>query len=63
MIAVDLNKHQALNVNPKAIQQINFTGNLSGNNNRLMFLIVEKWKKLFLIFHKEWSKYCTFILF
>ena len=42
MIAVDLNKHQALNVNPKAIQQINFTGNLSGNNNRLMFLIVEK---------------------
>ena len=41
MIAVDLNKHQALDVNPKAIQRINFTGNLSGNN-RLMFLIIEK---------------------
>ena len=28
MIVIDLNKHQALDVDPKAIQQINFTGNL-----------------------------------
>ena len=28
MIAMDLNKQQALHSNPKAIQQINFTGNL-----------------------------------
>ena len=28
MIAIDLSKQQALDVDPKAIQQINFTGNL-----------------------------------
>ena len=28
MISIDLSKQQALDVNPKAIQQINFTGNL-----------------------------------
>ena len=28
MIAIDLSKQQALNADPKAIQQINFTGNL-----------------------------------
>ena len=35
MIAIDLSKRQALDVDTKAIQQIHFTGNLSGNNNRL----------------------------
>ena len=29
MIAVDLSKQQALDVDPKAIPQINFTGNLA----------------------------------
>ena len=28
MIAIDLNNQQALDTDPKAIQQINFTGNL-----------------------------------
>ena len=28
MIAIDLSKQQALDNDPKAIQQINFTGNL-----------------------------------
>ena len=28
MLAIDLNKQQALDADPKAIQQINFTGNL-----------------------------------
>ena len=46
MIAIDLSKLQALNVDPKAIQQINFTRNLSGNNNnRVMFFIIEEKKK------------------
>ena len=40
MIAIDLSKQQALDADPKAIQQINFTGNLSGNNNRLTFFII-----------------------
>ena len=32
-MVIDLSKQQALDANPKAIQQINFTGNLSGNND------------------------------
>ena len=45
MIAIDLSKQQALVADPKAIQQINFTGNLSGNNNRLVFFIIEETKE------------------
>ena len=45
MVAIDLIKQQALDTDPKAIQQINFTGNLSGNNNRLIFSIVEEVKQ------------------
>ena len=44
MIAIDLSKQQALDADPKAIQQINFTGNLNRgqnvNNNTIMFLII-----------------------
>ena len=29
MIAIDLSKQQALDADPEAIQQINFTGNLN----------------------------------
>ena len=43
-------KEKALNADPKAIQQINFSGNQSGNNNRLMFFIIEKAKEKFLDF-------------
>ena len=50
MIAIDLNKQQALDPDPKAMQQINFTGNLSGNNNILMFLIIEETKENILDF-------------
>ena len=32
MIAIDLTKQQALDDYPKAIQQINFAGNLKDNN-------------------------------
>ena len=31
MIAIDLSKEQALDVDPKAIQWVNFTGNLDQN--------------------------------
>ena len=36
MITIDLSKQQALNVDPKAIQQINFPRNLErdGNENK-----------------------------
>ena len=56
MIAIDLSKQQALDANPKAIRQINFTGNLNrGENvyNNTSFFIIEEAKKLFQIFHKE----------
>ena len=50
MIAIDLSKQQALDADPKAIQQINFTANLDrANNTRLNFIQ----EKLFLSFHKE----------
>ena len=34
MIAIDLSKQEALDGDSKAVQQINFSGNLSGNRNR-----------------------------
>ena len=37
MIAVDLSKQQALDADPKAIQQINFTANLNRDGNRILF--------------------------
>ena len=37
MIAVDLSKQQALDADPKAIQQINFTGNLDSRKYKNLF--------------------------
>ena len=34
MITIDLSKQQALDANPKAIQQINFTGNLEEQSTK-----------------------------
>ena len=41
-IAIDLSKQQALDTNPKVIQQINFTRNLAqgGNANPTKFFII-----------------------
>ena len=50
MIAIDLSKQQALDADPKAIQKINFTRNLDGNNNRLMLFIIEEVRKTILDF-------------
>ena len=50
MIAINLSKQQSLHADPKAIQQINFTGNLSGNNNRLIFFIIVEVKETILDF-------------
>ena len=39
---VDLSKQQALDADPKAIQQINFTANLEARGNtRFYFILVE----------------------
>ena len=42
MIAVDLSKQQALDADPRAIQQINFTANLDrAGNTRVYFILAE----------------------
>ena len=47
MIATDLSKQQRLDADPKAIQQINFRGNLARNlvANTAIFFIVEELKE------------------
>ena len=47
MIAIDLSKQQALDVDTKAIQQINFIGNLARDEdaNITKFFIIEEDKK------------------
>ena len=45
MIAVDLSKQQALNADPRAIQQINFTVNLDREGNTRIYLILEEAKE------------------
>ena len=49
MIAIDLGKQPALDADPKAIQEINFTGNLDGHN-KLLFFIIEEVKETILGF-------------
>ena len=45
MIAIDLSKQQALDADPRAIQQINFTANLDRVGNTTMFFIIEQVKE------------------
>ena len=56
MIAVDLIKQQALDADPKAIQQINFTANLDRAGNTTMFFIIEEAKETVLDFSQETVK-------
>ena len=42
IIAIDLSKHQALDADPGAIQQINFTANLDRAGNTTLFFIIEE---------------------
>ena len=41
MIAIDLNKQQELDADPKAIQQINFTENVAPEAGATMFFIIK----------------------
>ena len=50
MIAVNLNKQQALDADPKAIQQINFTANLDRAGNTRIYFILEEAKETVLDF-------------
>ena len=50
MIAVDLSKQQALDADPRAIQQINFTANLDRARNTRVYFILEEAKETILHF-------------
>ena len=49
MIAIDLSKQQAIDADPKATQQNNFTGNLNREEMQIQqrFSLLKKQKKLF----------------
>ena len=52
MIAVDLSRQQALDADPTAIQQINFTANLDRAGNTRVYFILEETKETILNFSK-----------
>ena len=63
-LAIDLRKQQALD--PKAIQQIHFTGNLDQAAGAIMFFIIEEVKETILDFSQGTVKVlwmCSIILF
>ena len=45
IIAVDLSKQKVLDVDPKVIEQINFTANLDRGGNTRLYFILEKVKE------------------
>ena len=56
MIAIGLSKQQALDADPKAIQQISFTANLERAGNAKIFLILEGAKETILDFSQRTAK-------
>ena len=56
MIAVDLSKQQALDADPRAIQQTNFTANLDRVGNTRVYFILEEAKETILDFSQRTVK-------
>ena len=52
LIAVNLSKQQKLDADPKAIQQVNFNGNLNRAEGPAMLFIIEEAKEIILDFSK-----------
>ena len=50
MIAINLGKQQAFNVDSKAIHQISFSGNVDGANDVTMSFIIDEAKETILVF-------------
>ena len=50
MIVIDLSKQQMLDADPKAIQENNFTGNLTEDGRTTMLFIIEEAKETILDF-------------
>ena len=60
MIAINLSKQQALDADPKAIQQINFIENLDREGNTTIFFIIEEVKETILDFSQGTVKVLKF---
>ena len=66
MMAINLSKKQVLDAARKAIQQINFTGNLSQRGGATVFFIIEETKETILDFSQRTVKVlhcCCFFSF
>ena len=50
MVAIDLNRQNELDADPRVIQQINFTANLDRAGNTTIFFIIEEGKEKFFVF-------------
>ena len=50
IIAIDLSKQQALHADPKAIQKVNFIGNINQIGCTAIFIIIEETKETVLDF-------------
>ena len=50
VIVINLSKQEKLDRDPKAIHEINYTGNLYQDSNTHMFFIIEEAKQTILIF-------------
>ena len=57
LIAIDLSKQQALDADPREIQQINFTANLNRDGNTTILFIIEEAKETVLDFSQETEKF------
>ena len=62
MIAVDLRKQQALDADPRAIQQMNFTASLDRAGNTRAYFILEEAKETILDFSQGTVKSVVNIL-
>ena len=56
MIAIDLSKQKALEEDPRAIQQINFTANLDRAGNTTIFFVIELAKETIFEFSQGTAK-------
>ena len=54
--AIDLSKQQALDADPRAIQQINFTANLDKAEGATMFFVIEEAKETVMDFSRGMVK-------
>ena len=62
IFAIDLSKQQALDTDPKTIQQINSTANLDRAGNTRIYFILEEMKKTVLDFSQGTVEFCKRVI-